>query len=158
PDDDDKYAIYLNRGAMSIRQERLSEAMVNLREAVKLKSDRYHPYANLALVYQEYLALPVSGASTVALLAAPLGQGPFLAAAVISERTNQLQRAIELINKAIKLSPILEPLYQIRAQLHMELDDSQAALSDLEEAIREGRSQKTLTLLAASTAGLLGSS
>jgi tetratricopeptide (TPR) repeat protein len=156
--DEDKYAIHVNRGAMKTLQERLSEAMDDLREAVKERSDRYQPYANMAQLYQKGLTLPASGGSTMGLLGSPVGQGPFLAvSALLSRRTNELREAIDLINKAIELAPTLESLYRIRSKLHLEHGDSQAALRDIEEAIRKGRGHKVLLVLGFSTAALLSS-
>jgi tetratricopeptide (TPR) repeat protein len=162
PHDEDKYAIYVNRGVMRIRQDRLRDGMDDLQDAVSLKPNLYHAYLNMAQGYHkdDVLAHPAFGASTVGLLESPLGQGPFLAAAVLLlGRTKELQKAIEQIRKAIELEPALEPLLcRILAQLHMELHDSASALRDLEKAIPVGRNQHRLTVLAAGAAGLLGSS
>jgi tetratricopeptide (TPR) repeat protein len=51
-DDEDEYAIYVNRGFMRIQQQRLREGMADLQHAASLKPEQYQAYLNMAQVYQ----------------------------------------------------------------------------------------------------------
>jgi tetratricopeptide (TPR) repeat protein len=127
PSDEDRYAIYVNRGVMRIRrgrQDALQNGMADLQQAVASRPDQHQAYVNMA---QAYLA------------------------------GKELDKAIAQIDRAIPLAPAPDVLYRIRAQMHVALHNSPAALGDLRKAIEVGRSHKTMTISAASVASLLAS-
>jgi tetratricopeptide (TPR) repeat protein len=145
PQDPEKYAIYVNRGVMRVRQNRLREGLEDLQRAACLNPDQYHAYLNLAQVYQKgtELALPAVAASTAGLLQSPLNSAPLLAVSELcARRIEQLHKAVDQINKAIARATSLEvkALYRMRTQLYMDLHDPDAALRDLNKAIEvEGK-------------------
>jgi tetratricopeptide (TPR) repeat protein len=51
-DEEEEYAIYVNRGFMRIRQKRLSEGIADLQHAASLKPEQYQAYSNFAQAYQ----------------------------------------------------------------------------------------------------------
>jgi tetratricopeptide (TPR) repeat protein len=48
PDEDARYALFVNRGAIRLVQGRLDEASADLERAIAMKPDRYRAYVNLA--------------------------------------------------------------------------------------------------------------
>jgi eukaryotic-like serine/threonine-protein kinase len=114
PDADARYALHVNRGALRTRQDRLAEAIADLRHAITLQPGRYQAYANLAKAYQQ--------------------QKSFDAAA------GQLDRAIEVAGRLVAAGGLersaLALLHHNRGRLHLERQDPDAALRDFEQAIR----------------------
>jgi len=51
PDDDARYAVLVNRGVLRVRSLRLDEAVVDLREAVRLRPDHFAAYVPLGQAY-----------------------------------------------------------------------------------------------------------
>lgn len=115
PTEEDRYAIYVNRGVMRIRQAEFPEALDDLRRAISSNPDKYEAYLDMAQAYQE---------------------------------SNQLTKAVELIDQAIARAAAKEPLYRIRAQMHLGLQDSEAALRDLDQALHTGQNPKNAVLAA----------
>ncbi len=51
-DDNSRYVLFVNRGVLRIRQERLDDAISDLNEAIKLKPTEYQAFVNLAQAYR----------------------------------------------------------------------------------------------------------
>jgi tetratricopeptide (TPR) repeat protein len=49
--DSSRYALYLNRGVLRVRQERATEALADFEQAVALRPDQYQGYVNLAQAF-----------------------------------------------------------------------------------------------------------
>jgi tetratricopeptide (TPR) repeat protein len=113
PDDDVRYAVLVNRGALRGGRGRCREAEEDLQQAMQLKPNRYQAYANLAKVYQR--------------------QNKF------DEAVQQLDKAVELgepLFRAGQLdAPALAVLYHNRAEIRWDQGKPDAALEDFDQAI-----------------------
>jgi tetratricopeptide (TPR) repeat protein len=114
PNDDARYAILINRGALFSRQRKFARATADLEQAIALRPKQYQAYANLAKVYQQQ-------------------QQP-------GRAIDQLGLAIEnaelLFQDKQMERPALALLYRSRGRLRLGLPNRQAALEDFQQAIR----------------------
>jgi serine/threonine protein kinase/Flp pilus assembly protein TadD len=116
PDDLLRYQLLVNRGRFRFLRGQLEPAAADYQEAIRLNKDLYLAHADLARVYQ---------------------------------KQRKSADAIEQFGQAIALKPDFAPLYRDRAELIRILGQStreqrQAALSDLDMAIRHERSDNPL--------------
>jgi tetratricopeptide (TPR) repeat protein len=120
-----RYPVLVNRGALRIDQGRLAEALKDLRDACTLQPQQYQAYLNLARAHQGLDQLAKAGAA--------LDQAVTVAEAALA--------AGQLEPRAVAL------LYQNRARFHREGNRPDAALADLEQAVRvEAASTRSRTL------------
>jgi tetratricopeptide (TPR) repeat protein len=108
PDDDVRYAVLVNRGALRGRQGDYLAAKADLHQAVELRPRHYQAYANLAKVYQQQEKLP--------------------------DAIRQLDRAVE-IGRQLEDASALAILYRNRAQVHAALGKPELALADCASAL-----------------------
>jgi eukaryotic-like serine/threonine-protein kinase len=105
-DPDTLYVLYNNRGVMRIEQEdRLTEGMQDLQEAVRNDSKKYNAYASLADAYAR------------------------------QKNWNESLRHIDLAIAKADNPATKGALYRYRARYHSELQDDAAALADLDKEI-----------------------
>ena len=113
PNDDLRYALLTNRGLMWLQSNRLGDAVVDLEAAIRLKPGQYQAHAMLAQVYQRQGRTDAAAASfTQGIACRPQ---PIVAAGLYRSRAL---------------------LYAYRGDITPGQHD--AALRDLEEAIRQG--------------------
>jgi tetratricopeptide (TPR) repeat protein len=113
PNEDAKYAVFVNRGLLFDRQGKFTQAIADLRQAITVKPQQYEAYANLAKVYQQ--------------------QKQFTAA------VEQLDRAIQTATQMVQAGQLeksaLALLYRNRAQLQLDQSKFALALADLNHAL-----------------------
>jgi tetratricopeptide (TPR) repeat protein/tRNA A-37 threonylcarbamoyl transferase component Bud32 len=112
PDDEVRYAVLVNRGALRQRQRKYSSAETDLRQAIRLKPEKYQAYVNLAQVYQQQTKL--------------------------NEAVEQLNEAFR-VGRQLE-APALALLHHHRARVRGELGQRDAALADCDEALRQAPS------------------
>jgi serine/threonine protein kinase/Flp pilus assembly protein TadD len=114
PSEDAHYAILVNRGVLLTRQKKFVQAVADLRRAIDLKPGQYQAYTNLAKVFQQ--------------------QRAFVPA--IEQMNHAIAKATNLVQTGQLQHPALAFLYRNRAMLQLDLQNSEAALQDLGQAIQ----------------------
>jgi tetratricopeptide (TPR) repeat protein len=114
PNDDARYAIFLNRGVLFRRQGKLAQAVADLKQAIALRPKQYQAYANLAKVYRQQKDF-----------AAALAQlDRALASAAPPEQAGASGRRARAL------------LHRHRAQVQLDRQDPAAALEDYHQVLR----------------------
>jgi serine/threonine protein kinase/tetratricopeptide (TPR) repeat protein len=134
-----EYAIYVNRGVMRIGAGKLVEAVGDLTTAIKLHTDQFAAYLNLARAYQEQAHRKAETTSLFSVLAASQFSSSIAALATqYCEWTLLMDKAERQLDTAIESTPDVPPsLYRAQAQLHRERRQLNDALDDISSAIEK---------------------
>jgi serine/threonine protein kinase/predicted Zn-dependent protease len=136
-----EYGIYVNRGAMRLRQDRLTEAMDDCRHAITLKPQQYQPYLNLAEVYrrQQDYANALAQLDEAIRLAPAVANGYWLRALVRRE-CKAPAAALRDLEQAIRLAAsggkVPAEYHFERGRLLHEAKDYDAALAAYDAALK----------------------
>jgi serine/threonine protein kinase/Tfp pilus assembly protein PilF len=139
------YGLYVNRGVMWIRWGKLDQAADDLKTAVALEPNQFSAYLNLAKAYQEQAHRKVQIRSLLSSLTPPqLSSVIATAALAYCERDQLLGEAERQLDTAIKRKPDLALLHRARTRVHLERQNPQAALKDINVAIaKDGPTSKS---------------
>ena len=128
--------VYDNRGVALNAVGRRDEAVADLTHAIALDPHDLHAYANRATVYLALNRLDLAIADlTVVVRGEPTNGMAFYNRGSSYERSGALDKAVDDYRSAVRLLPSFSPAYAALGTL-LKATDSDAALSDLTEAIR----------------------
>jgi tetratricopeptide (TPR) repeat protein len=116
---------------LAIRQDRWDDAVADLRRAVALRPGAVAAYINLALAYRRRAEVPPSRACALAL--APGGAYPLLA--LEARKRAAREEAVAVLREAVRRRPNEPRLHHELGQLHLLLDDPEAARADFARAV-----------------------
>jgi eukaryotic-like serine/threonine-protein kinase len=115
PDDETRYALLVNRGAVRGWRREFRGAKEDLREAIKLKPEQYQAYANLARLSQQQNNL--DGA--------------------LAQLDDAIRVGMNLLKTGQAEARALASLHHNRAVIHWERGNLSAALADFEAALED---------------------
>ncbi len=144
PDAMAAYVARVNRGVLAMKTRNWTEAIADFEEAIDQQPNTLAGYINLALTHRQKAEVPAWHRESLLLTS----HGVFSRLTLEFHQQVRQQKAVAVLDRAIKKRPLVSRLYHERGRLHLKLGHFQQAQEDFARAIALAENNRRVSTLA----------